>query len=57
MAKKINQDNEYNTETVIVPKAYIEELIKRADDCDYYRGRVDGLEYVIDTLENILKGE
>lgn len=57
MTKIMNQDNESNAETVMVPQAYLEELIKRADDCDYYKGRVEGLEYVIDTLENILKGE
>lgn len=57
MTKIMNQDNECNAEYVTVPQAYIEELTQKADDCNYYRGRIDGLEYVIDTLENILKGE
>ena len=34
-----------------------EELEQKAKDCEYYRGRVEGLEYVIDTLENILKSK
>lgn len=40
---------------VIVSEAYLKELQEKAKDSEYYRGRVDGLEYVIDTLENILQ--
>lgn len=43
-------------EMISLPKSHVEELEEKARDCDYYKGRVDGLEYVIDTLENILKG-
>lgn len=45
-----------NMEVVHIPKEGYEELKKRAEDCDYYRGRVDGMEYVIDSLENAFKG-
>ena len=31
------------------------ELEKKVNDSEYFRGRVDGLEYVIDTLQDILQ--
>lgn len=42
---------------IYVPEEFIEELKQKADDAEYFRGRVDGMEYVIDSLENAFKGE
>ncbi len=42
---------------VTVSKEYLMELEKKAKDSEYFRGRVDGLEYVIDSFENAFKGE
>lgn len=53
MSEKLFFDNK----VVTVPSEYIEELEKKAKDCDYYKGKVAGLEYVIDTIENILKSK
>ena len=41
---------------IYVPEKFIQELKQKADDAEYYRGRVDGMEYVIDSLENAFKG-
>lgn len=41
---------------VTVSNEYLIELENKAKDCESFRGRVDGLEYVIDTIENSLKG-
>ena len=38
-------------EDVIVDKSYLKILEKKAMDSEYYRGRVDGLEYVIDSIQ------
>lgn len=42
-------------EFVSVNKEYLIELEKKANDCEYFRGRVDGMEYVVDAIENTLK--
>ena len=42
-------------EFVTVPKEYLIELEKKAKDSEYFRGRVDGMEYVIDSFENAFK--
>lgn len=41
---------------IYVPNEFIEELKQKADDAEYYRGRMDGMEYVIDSLENAFIG-
>lgn len=43
-------------EFVTVSKDYLMELEKEAKNSDYFRGRVDGMEYVIDSIENAFKG-
>ena len=43
------------SEFVTVPKEYLMELEKKAKDSEYFRGRVDGMEYVIDSFENAFK--
>lgn len=43
-------------EFVTVSKDYLMELEKKAKDSEYFRGRVDGMEYVIDSFENAFKG-
>lgn len=40
---------------VTVEKGYLMELEKKAKDAEYFRGRVDGLEYVIDAIEEAFK--
>lgn len=40
---------------VTVSKEYLMELETKAKDSEYFRGRVDGLEYVIDSFENAFK--
>ena len=34
---------------------YLMELEEKAKNCDYFRGRVEGMEYVIDVLQEALK--
>ena len=46
-------ENEH--EFVTVPKEYLMEIEKKAKDSEYFRGRVDGMEYVIDSLEETFK--
>lgn len=41
---------------IYVPEKYIKELEQKAQDSEYFRGRVDGMEYVIESFENALKG-
>ena len=36
-------------------KEYLMELEQKAKDREYYRGRVEGMEYVIDALPEVLK--
>ena len=40
---------------VTVAKEYLMELEQKAKDSEYFRGRVDGMEYVIDSFENAFK--
>ncbi len=49
------EEKQSEDEFVTIPKGYLMELEKKAKDSEYYRGRVDGLEYVIDSLENAFK--
>lgn len=42
-------------EFVTVSKEYLMELKKKAKDSEYFRGRVDGMEYVIDSFEETFK--
>lgn len=35
---------------IYVPEKYIKELEQKAKDGEYFRGRVDGMEYVIDSI-------
>ena len=42
---------------VTVTKEYLMELKKKAKDAEYFRGRVDGMEYVIDSIEEAFKGK
>ena len=39
-----------------VSEEYIKDLEQKAKDSEYFRGRVDGMEYVIDSFENAFKG-
>lgn len=39
-----------------VSEQYIKELEQKAKDSEYFRGKVHGMEYVIDSLENAFKG-
>ena len=40
---------------VNVDRDYLMELEEKAKDCEYFRGRVDGMEYVVDALQEALK--
>lgn len=42
---------------VTVAKGYLMELEKKAKDCEYFRGRVDGMEYIIDAIEEAYKSK
>lgn len=52
-------DNNYVTVRIL--KESLMELEKKAKDSEYYRGRVDGMEYVIDAVvdavEDVLKSK
>ena len=50
------ENKQIEDEFVTVPKGYLMELEKKARDCEYFRGRVDGLEYALDSFENAFKG-
>lgn len=41
---------------IYTSEKYIKELLQKAEEAEYFRGRVDGMEYVIDALENAFKG-
>lgn len=41
---------------IYISEKYIKELEEKAKDSEYFRGRVDGMEYVIDSFENAFKG-
>ena len=38
-------------------REYLMELEQNAKDREYYRGKVEGMEYVIDALQEALKGK
>lgn len=40
---------------VNVDREYLMELEEKAKNCEYFRGRVDGMEYVVDALEEVFK--
>lgn len=42
---------------VTVAKDYLMGLEQKAKDSEYFRGRVDGMEYVIDSIENAFKSK
>lgn len=42
---------------VTVAKDYLMNLEQKAKDSDYFRGRVDGMEYVIDSIVEAFKGK
>ena len=44
-------------EFVTIPKDYIMSLEQKAKDAEYFRGRVDGMEYIIDAIEEAYKGK
>lgn len=47
-----SKDNKY----ICVMAQYLKELEQKAKNSEYFRGRVDGMEYVIDAIENAFKG-
>lgn len=49
------EEKKSKDEFVTVSKEYFMELEKKAKDSEYFRGRVDGMEYVIDSFENAFK--
>lgn len=40
---------------VTVAKDYLMNLEQKAKDSEYFRGRVDGMEYIIDAIEEAYK--
>lgn len=38
-------------------KEYLMELEQKAKDSEYFRGRVEGMEYVVDALQEAFKGK
>lgn len=44
-----------DSEFVTVAKEYLMQLEQKAKDSEYFRGRVDGMEYVIDSFEETFK--
>ena len=38
-----------------VDELYLQELEKKADDADYFRGRIDGMEAVLDYILDIAR--
>lgn len=49
------EEKQSEDEFVTVLNEYLMELEKKAKDSEYFRGRVDGMEYVIDSFENAFK--
>ena len=49
------EEKQSKDEFVTVSNEYLMELEKKAKDSEYFRGRVDGMEYVIDSFENAFK--
>ena len=54
-ATLFGEDKKSEDEFVTVSKEYLMELERKANDSEYFRGRVDGMEYVIDSFENAFK--
>lgn len=42
---------------VTVAMDYLMNLEQKAKESDYFRGRVDGMEYIIDAIEEAYKGK
>ena len=42
---------------VTVAKDYLMNLEQKAKDSEYFRGRVDGMEYIIDAIEEAYKSK
>ena len=42
---------------VTVAKDYLMNLERKAKDAEYFKGKVDGLEYIIDAIEEAYKGK
>lgn len=40
---------------VTVAREYLQELESKAKDSEYFRGRIDGIEYVIDAVVEAIK--
>ena len=38
---------------ITISREHVKELEEKAKDCEYYRGYINGLEYVLSTIENI----
>ena len=45
------EDNSF----VTVAKEYLMELEQKAKDSEYFRGRIDGMEYIVDAIEEAYK--
>lgn len=45
---------ETENKLIEIPEKDLMELKARAKDSEYYKGRVAGLEYIIDMFENVL---
>lgn len=55
--KKESDEMSEEREFATVSSEYLMELEKKAKNCEYFRGRVDGMEYVIDALYEVLQGK
>ena len=51
--ERVMDDNNF----VTVAKEYLMELEQKAKDSEYFRGRIDGMEYVIDAIEEAYKSK
>lgn len=49
-------DNHEEDGYIYVMEKYMRELEQKAKDSEYFRGRIEGMEYVIDAFENAFKG-
>ena len=45
---------EIEDKLIEIPEKDLAQLKEKAKNSEYYRGRVEGLEYVIDMMENVL---
>lgn len=57
MRRKEREMIDEKNEEVTVDKSYLKILEKKAMDSEYYRGRVDGMEYVIDSIQIAIGSE